>query len=98
MNEIQAVCVNATAGEYTLSLDGQATATIPFDASAQDVKEALEGTMALAGDDVGVTMYDDDIYIVEFTGNLAGTNVSLLVEDESELTGTVSVVLLREGS
>lgn len=97
VNEVQTITYTAvSAGTYTLSLDGETTDPIAWNASAADIKNALAGLPSLDYDDVSVT--GSGPFTVTFKGNLAGTNVSLLVEDETNLTGTIAITTATAGS
>lgn len=48
-NEEQVMTVDATAGTFRLSLEGHTTEDLPFDASAEEVKKALEVTQPYIG-------------------------------------------------
>jgi hypothetical protein len=79
--EHQLLQVNATAGQYHLTFDGEETTDLPFEASAEQVKAALEALPAIGGGDVEVyggyfgTAGSYDIF---FSGLLAGANVDQL--------------------
>lgn len=91
-SEVQAVIVAATAGTYTLSLNGATTEPIAFDATAEQVQTALvqatgAGTVQVASG-----------FVVTFKGSLANTLVGPLVADDTDLTGIVTVVTIQQGA
>lgn len=94
VNEVQILTATVafTAGTYTLTLLGETTGVIDWEASAAEVEVFLE---ALDGVAVGeVTVVDSGTWpaITEtltftFTGNLAGTDIALMTIAEGSLTG-----------
>lgn len=97
-NEVQTVAIDnaSTGGTFTLTLDGQTTAAIAFNAIASAVKSALEllstvDTVTVTG---GAGPAND--WIVEFTGTSAGTNVNAMVGDGALLTGGTTVCTVTE--
>ncbi len=106
VNEQQEVRVRAAAGQFKLSFGAESSANLPFDASGIEVEAALDGLVSIgpggvsvrevAGTPNGVTPY---IYVVSFTGSLAGTNVAELgaVNGTTPLSGGVpsSSLLVR---
>lgn len=75
VNEIQAVLVDATAGQFKLTYSAQTTTDLAFNASTAAVQGALEALSNIAPGDVEVTGVAGN-YVVEFTGTLAATNVA----------------------
>ncbi len=86
-NEVQKVHVHgATAGTYTLSFNGNATANIAFGATAAALKTALEAVSGITAVNVTIsTSADERVYAIEFT-NPGTTDVSQLVANTSNLT------------
>jgi hypothetical protein len=80
-NEIQRVGFRspATGGTFTLTFRNQTTAPIPFNATAEQVQDALEALGNIADGDVVVTGPPGGAWQVEFRGVYAGQNVSPLV-------------------
>jgi hypothetical protein len=80
-SEIQTVTVSATGGFYLLETKGAPYAAVNFDATDQELREALEsnygaGTVQVTGgpgDELG-----DKAYQVTFVGNLAGQPIELI--------------------
>jgi hypothetical protein len=89
----QVVAVSATGGSFTLTFDGQTTATLQFDAPPSgpgSVQAALEALPNLAPGDVSVSQGPSDSidtrrYVVHFAAGLG--NVPSLTSDASLLTG-----------
>jgi len=97
-NEVQTVGIDnaSSGGTFTLTLDGQTTAGIAYNANAAAVKSALEllstvDTVAVTGG-AGPTVD----WIVEFQGTQAGTNVNAMVGDGALLTGGTTTVTVTE--
>ena len=95
-NEQQALSITgATGGDFTLTFfDGanyQTTGNIVSGASAAQVQSALEALGGISVGDVSVSGAGSEAnpFVIEFTGNLAATNVAQLTVDSSGLTGDV---------
>lgn len=90
-NEEQTVTIinSPSGGDFTLSFNGQTTASIAYNAAASAVQTALEGLSGIKSGDVSVTGSAGGPWAVEFTGDLAKTDVSTLVANSS-LTGAPS--------
>ncbi|HEX5984709.1 MAG TPA: hypothetical protein VFY69_10925, partial [Solirubrobacterales bacterium] len=95
-SELQQLAVAAKAGTYTLTYEGETTASLAFTAEAAEVQAALEdlpgvdpGEMEVTG---GPTLGQDTSgwqhrsFHIAFVGPLAGTDVSQ-IETTGELTG-----------
>lgn len=97
-NEVQTVTVNATGGTFTLSFKDptsgavQTTGVLSFEATTEEVEQALFGLPAIGGDDVSVSGNKGGPYRVEFKDHLAYTNVEQLLSDGSKLTGGAKTV------
>ncbi|CAM9707700.1 unnamed protein product, partial [Discosporangium mesarthrocarpum] len=91
-------------GEFVLGFHGNLTAPIPFNASADQVKDALEALPAI--DNVTVTGGSSNVtdpnggreWYVTFSGRDVDGNVALISADGSELTGSGSTVDIVESS
>lgn len=100
-DEVQSVTVDGTAGTYTLEFKGETSAAIDFDATASELKAALELLDTI--DEVTVTGGPGDDggtspYVVTFGGFNGGQDQPLLVADDAGLTGTgVTVAVVTEG-
>lgn len=97
-NEVQTVGIDSSSGggTFTLTLDGETTGTIVYNAAAGVVKTALE--LLSTVDTVNVTggAGPSVDWVIEFTGSLAGTYVNALVGDGALLTGGTTVVDVTE--
>lgn len=95
INATQLIQQNATSGTFSLTYAGQTTAAIAYDATAAAVESALEALSNIGSGDVTCTggPLDDSAVQVEFTGALAATDVSLLVE----ASGDVSITETQRG-
>ncbi|QDT30491.1 hypothetical protein Enr10x_58570 [Gimesia panareensis] len=94
-NEKQVVTLGGTAatgGAFTLTFNSETTTTISYNASAATVQSALEGLASYSSGDFTVTGDAGGPWTVEFTGTLAGINVSLMTINTSGLTGAVNEV------
>lgn len=91
----QVVTVDATGGTFTLTVGGDTTAPIAYDATAADMVAALEATSYVGSGDVAVTLLQNGptqsphsgIWQVVFKGALASVNVALMTANASSLTG-----------
>jgi hypothetical protein len=93
-SEIQRIGVDAEAGTFTLSFEGEETTPIAFDADAAEVETALNELAAIGGAGAFVNVRggpgDKDAtspYFVSFEGGLAETNVPQIGADSSGLSG-----------
>lgn len=93
VNAVQSLTVTATAGTFTLALDGQVTSALAFNASAADVQAALSALPAVGVGNVSVT----GAYTVSFVNLRGGQPVSTLVADATNLTGTATVAVVSAG-
>ena len=97
INERQTIEVDATGGSYTLTFRGQSTAPIPYNASAQNLKQALLKLRTIGR---GIELHDVEVtggegqYTVEFRGTLVGVAQPLLDADGSGLSGGASTVTI----
>ena len=82
VNELQSVSVNhALGGTFTLTFNGQTTEPIAYNASAGNIRSALEGLGGINSGDVTVTGNVGGPWSVGFTGAMAGSDVSELTVD-----------------
>ena len=98
-NETQTISFSAaTGGSFTVDFGSTGTpATIDYDATAADVKTALESLSSIGVGDVIVTLsgtsgLPTDSIVIEFTGDLAGTDVDDLETVSTLLQGATAVV------
>lgn len=89
-NEIQTVALlgDPTGGSFTLDFDGEETVAIAHNASAATMQTALEGLSNIDPGDVAVSGPDGGPWIIQYQGNLADTDVALLIADDTLLEGT----------
>jgi len=81
-NEVQTVTVT-TPGSYTLSFDGQVTASFNTAATTgAQLQTKLEALSNIGVGDVAVTGPNDGPYVITFQGALSGTNVATLVSSQ----------------
>ena len=97
VNEEQAITLDAavTGGTFTITYGGETTAAIDFDASANDVENALEALINIGDSDVSVTGVAG-AWVVRFVTTLAATDVNLMTVDASALTGALNVPVVEE--
>jgi hypothetical protein len=76
-DEIQTITVNTVGGFYTLVFDGETTSEIAYNASAEELQDALEALESIGEGNVGVDKLDS-VYRVTFQGDLAGEDVAEL--------------------
>ena len=100
-NQISTVTANTTpasAGTFLLLVNGKATGTIAYNATAATIQTALEALAYVAVGDVTVTMTSganlgvaSAVAQIEFMGALADRKITLTI-DTSSLTGNVHVL------
>lgn len=92
--EIQTVTVTGTptGGTYTLSFGGQTTAGIPYNATAAQVRTALEALSSIGAGNVTTAggPHPGTAVTVTFVGTLANTNVAQMTSNSAGLTGGTS--------
>jgi hypothetical protein len=93
VNEIERITVNASGGTFTISHGGDETGPIPFNASAKEVREALEGLASIGPSNVIVIggpggEGGGTPYTVIFVGSLAEKAITPLTTNHSGLTPT----------
>ncbi|MFD5899158.1 hypothetical protein [Streptomyces sp. NPDC060366] len=89
--EVQTVTVTGTptGGTYTLTFSGQTTAAIPYNATAAQVKAALEALSNISVGDVSVTggPHPGTAMSVTFAGQYMGDDVAAMTASGASLTG-----------
>lgn len=102
--EVQQVAITGgpTGGSFTLTLDGQTTGAIAYNATAAQVQTALEALSNIDPGDVTVTggPLPDTAVTVTFGGQYANTNVPQMTATSSLTGGTtpaVTVTTTQEG-
>jgi len=104
-NEVQTLSITGgtpTTGTFKLTLNGQTTGAIAYNATAADIQTALAALSGIEAGDVVITGTDlstGDI-TVTFGGNLAGLDITkMTVSDDSSMdAGVVSVVETTKGN
>lgn len=90
-SEVQTVTVTGTpdGGTYTLTYSGQTTAAIPYNATAVQVRTALEALSNINPGDVatGGGAHPGTAITVTFGGQFTGTNVAQMTASATNLTG-----------
>ncbi len=105
VNERQRIVIEATAGTFTLSFDGSTTTPIASSfLHSFVIREALaalpsvggEANVAVSGDEGEGSA--DNPFVVTFKGALGGADQPTLTADTSQLTGTVEVSTIVNGT
>lgn len=93
-NEIQTLTCTGTptGGEWDLTVLGQKTIPIPYNVTAAQLQEALEGTRAIRPGDVLVTggPFPGTPLVVTFQGRHAARSIAAITVDDDDLTGGTS--------
>jgi hypothetical protein len=103
VDEQQSLDVDAAAGTFTLAFEGATTDPLAFDASPAVVQSALEALVTIKPGNVNVTggpgsPNAPNPYLITFSGDFSGADVSPLQADGSALSGaaaTASVLTTR---
>jgi hypothetical protein len=86
-SEVQTVTVDATAGNFTLTFDGETTANISESATAAQVQTALEALSSIQPGDVTVTGSNGGPWTITFGGRYTGLNVPQITGTDVTLSG-----------
>jgi hypothetical protein len=88
-NETQTIAASGTVsgGTFTVTYSGQTTAALAYNVSTADLQAALEGLSNVRIGNVAVTGTAGSIYVVNFRGALAGTNIAAVTIDNTAITG-----------
>lgn len=110
LNERQVLVYKATAGQFRLSFDpdgpdpqpSETTPDLPFNATATQVREALEALPSIGAGNVSVSQEGLDgveSHVINFVGSLALSDVSQLVvsNGSTPLSGTIEASTTRNG-
>lgn len=91
-SEVQTATITGApaGGTFTLTLNGETTAGIAYNATADTVRAALEALPSLSAGDVAVTGVAGGPYTVTFGGTLAGANVAAMTASGAGFTGGTS--------
>jgi hypothetical protein len=90
----QDLIVNAEAGTYTLTFEGQTTGLLVFHEPAEEVQSALDGLSTIGGAGGSVTVKENNTFrtgtqrgfVITFAGSLQTQDVPLITADGSSLT------------
>lgn len=99
-SEVQTATITGTpaGGSFTLTLSGETTAAIAYNAAASAVQSALEALPSLSAGDVTVTGSDGGPYTITFGGNYAGANVPAMTATASLTGGSTPGVTMATGT
>jgi hypothetical protein len=102
-NEVQTITITGapTGGTFSLSLSGQTTPALAFNASTAAVQSALQALSTIGAGNATVTGTAGSSYVVTFVSGLAATNVPAIVAVGSFTGGTtpaIAVVTTTGGS
>lgn len=92
VNEVNTIVVDAAGGTFTITVNGQTTAGIAYDAATSAVTSALEALSNVAPGDVATTGTASN-YTLTWGGALANTNVTISTNAAS-LTGGAQTATL----
>ena len=101
VNERQRMVIEATAGTYTLSFDGSTTDPIPYNYGAGDVRFFLAQLPTVGGfENVEISgqATPANPFIVTFQGALGGADQPTLSADTSQLSGTLEISTIVNGT
>lgn len=99
-NESALIALTATGGTFTLTFSAATTAPIAFNASAGDVRIALEALAGINPGEIVVTggALPGTAVRVTFVGPLGGSNVGDISITTTNLTGGTGTVTVTQGS
>jgi hypothetical protein len=102
-NETQTITIAATGGTFTVSLGGETTAAVDFDATAAELQAALEDLLGVEPGDIVVTGGPGATaaFVLTFGGQYGGENVPQVTTGAGSLTGgagTATVATTNAGS
>jgi hypothetical protein len=100
LNERQRIVVEATKGTYTLSFNGSTTPPIEYSTPYYILQEKLAALPSIGEGNVEVSGGGEaaNPLVVTFKGTLAAADQPTLTADTSELTGTVEVSTIVNGT
>jgi len=102
-SELQELTIRATGGSFKLGFEGQQTASLAYNATASQIRNALAALPAIGTGNVVVSFELEGVLErvarVAFAGVLAGRNVAKLSVDDSALSGGIGagVSTLNQG-
>ncbi|MER7167040.1 hypothetical protein ABT336_13360 [Micromonospora sp. NPDC000207] len=93
-SEVQTVTITGgpTGGTFTLTLSGETTSGIAYNATASAVRDALAALPSVSGNDIAVSGGPGPAtpFTVAFKGRFAGQNVAQMTASAASLTGGTS--------
>jgi hypothetical protein len=98
-NEVQSLDIDGTGGVFRLTIDGQSTDDIDFDATAEELRSLLEGLTNIGEGNVSVVENGDGSFTITFINDLGSRDFPEMEADDSQLTGGagVSVATVADG-
>lgn len=98
-SQVWTLTLDATGGTFTLTLNGEETTDIAFDADSSAVQSALEALASVSSGDV--TVAGDGPHTITMAGDLANVSTNTLVSDATSLSGgtsTAAVSVVEDGT
>lgn len=93
INDSQTIeILGATGGTLTFQWGSQITVDVPYNATAETLQAALEGFTFIEPGDLLVEELATSHWRVTASGSLSGTDIPLLISDDTNLTGAPEVV------
>ncbi|QDU75429.1 hypothetical protein Pan97_24610 [Bremerella volcania] len=78
---------SVTSGTFTINYDSSDSTDVAYNATSAAVKAALESTGSIDSGDMNVSGPAGGPWLIEFTGNLAGQNVTTITTNGTNLVG-----------
>src|SRR6476661_8716298 len=85
-NEVQQLTVTATGGTFTVTVDGQTTGAVAYNAAAGTLQTALEALSNVDTGDITVTKVSAD-FVLTYGGKFSGVNVPAVTVNDDLATG-----------
>ena len=98
-DEKQELSVLATAGQFKLGLGADTTGDLPYNATSEEVREALWALPSIGEKNIQVSYFGEGRYSFTFGGSLAGTDVPQLLVSKGSvpLNGSAKVTTTSAG-
>lgn len=97
-NEVQTITEGGSGlTSFTLTYSGQTTGSLDDQATAAEIKAALEALPNIPAGSITVTGNPGGVYTVTFGGLLGGTNVAQMTATPTGGTGTVTIATTTAG-
>ena len=93
------VTIDATGGTFTLTLNGEETSALAYDADSATIQTAVEALASVTSGDVTIT--GDGPHTITAAGDLANISTNTLTSDPASLTGggsTAAVATVQDGT